>query len=442
MRYLSFVVALVGLAPFARAQTPVDQTLLAAIRRIPAIDNHAHPPKLVAAGEKDDEFDALPCDPLEPTQAGLMTRPENPQYLEAWKALWGYKYDDRTHVQDVLAAKQRAKAAQGDRYPSWVLARVGIELELSNRVAMGRGLNDAHHRWVPFDDALLFPLDNSPLAAQTPDRKFFFSRENMLRGRYMSAAGVSSLPATLREYTTRVVAPTLEAQKRQGAVAIKFEVAYLRSLDFASASESDAATIYARYAAGGAPDTAQYRRLQDYLFHFVASEAGRLDLPVHIHTGGGCGGYFYLGGANPLLLEPVLNDATLRKTNFVLLHAGAVSYTSAIGYLVMKPNVYADLSQQTWMDSPEHLATALRNWLEWYPEKILFGTDLSPGASPEIDWEEIAWQTNDTARRALAMALTGMMRDGEITRSQALTIAHEVLHDNAAKLYRLPSSVP
>ena len=105
MRYLSFVVALVGLAPFARAQTPVDQTLLAAIRRIPAIDNHAHPPKLVAAGEKDDEFDALPCDPLEPTQAGLITRPENPQYLEAWKALWGYKYDDRTHVQDVLAAK-------------------------------------------------------------------------------------------------------------------------------------------------------------------------------------------------------------------------------------------------------------------------------------------------------------------------------------------------
>jgi predicted TIM-barrel fold metal-dependent hydrolase len=435
MRHSTFVIAVLVAAPIAAAQTPVDQSLLADIRRIRAIDNHAHPPKLLAPGEKDDDFDALPCDPLEPTPAGLITRPENPQYLEAWKSLWGYKYDDRSHAHDVVAAKQRAKAVHGDAYPAWVLSRVGIDLELSNRVALGRGLIDAEHRWVPFDDALLFPLDNGPLAAQTPDRKFFFSREDMLRGRYMKAAGVPALPATLREYTARVVTPTLEAQKRQGAFAIKFEVAYLRSLDFAPASERDAAAVYARYAAGGLPDTAQYRQLQDYLFRYVARDAGRLGLPVHIHTGAGCGSYFYLGGANPLLLEPVLNDASLRRTTFVLLHAGAVSYTPAIGYLVMKPNVYADLSQQTWMESPQHLAMALRNWLEWYPEKILFGTDLSPGPSPEIDWEEIAWQTNDTARRALAIALTGMMRDGEITRPQAMTIARAVLHDNAAKLY-------
>jgi uncharacterized protein len=251
---------------------------------------------------------------------------------------------------------------------------------------------------------------------------------------------VADLPATLAEYLTRVVTPALERQKQEGAVAVKFEAAYLRSLDFGRASEADAAAIYARYvrdARGDLPDTAQYRHLQDYLFHYVAAESGRLGLPVHIHTGAGCGGYFYLTGANPLLLEPVLNDASLRKTTFVLLHAGAVSYTPAIAYLVMKPNVYADLSQQTWMESSQHLAASLRYWLEWYPEKILFGTDLSPGASAEIDWEEIGWQTTDTARRALAIALTGMMRDGEITRAQASLFAHEVLHDNAARLYHL-----
>ena len=423
----------------ARAQAAIlDPSLMTEIRKIRAIDNHAHPPKLVSSGEKDDDFDALPCDPLEPTPAGLITRPDNPQYLAAWKDLWGYRFDDRTpaHVRDVIAAKERARAAHGDEYPSWVLGRIGIDLQLSNRVAMGRGLVDAHHRWVPFDDALIFPLDNTPLAAQTPDRKFFFSREDMLRSRYMKDAGITEPPATLAEYTARVVTPTLEAQKRQGAVAIKFEVAYLRSLDFASASAEDAAPIYARYARGGAPDTAQYRRLQDYLFRYVSAEAGRLGLPVHIHTGGGCGGYFYLAGANPLLLEPVLNDATLRQTTFVLLHGGAVAYTPAIGYLMMKPNVYADLSQQTWMESPEHLATSLRYWLEWYPEKILFGTDLSPGGSPEIDWEEIGWQTNDTARRSLGIALTGMMRDGEITRAQALDMATAVLRGNAERLYR------
>ena len=436
--------AVVGVAPRIGAQTPsADPALMAEIRRIRAIDNHSHPPKLVAPGEKDDEFDALPCDPLEPTAAGLTTRPENPQYLAAWKDLWGYRYDDRdsAHVRELVAAKARARATHGESYPSWVLGRIGIDVELSNRVAMGRGLNDAHHRWVPFDDALIFPLDNGGLAAQTPDRKFFFSREDMLRGRYMRAVGVSELPATLAEYLSRVVTPTLDTQKRQGAVAIKFEVAYLRSLDFGAATRDEASALYARYVGGGAPDSVQYRRLQDYLFRYVAGEAGRLGLPVHIHTGAGCGSYFYLSGANPLLLEPVLNDAALRKTTFVLLHAGAVAYTPAIAYLVMKPNVYADISQQTWMESPQHLATSLRYWLEWYPEKLLFGTDLWPNGVPELDWEEIGWQTTDTARRALGIALTGMMRDGEITRAQAVTFARSVLRDNAERLYRLNGSV-
>jgi hypothetical protein len=47
------------------------------------------------------------------------------------------------------------------------------------------------------------------------------------------------------------------------------------------------------------------------------------------------------------------------------------------------------------------------------------------------------WLSNTTARQALALALTGMMNDGEITRERALELARMVLHDNAAKLYKL-----
>jgi len=134
------------------------------------------------------------------------------------------------------------------------------------------------------------------------------------------------------------------------------------------------------------------------------------------------------------LLEPVLNDPQLRATKFVLLHGGAVAYTRETAFLLTKPNVYADLSEQTWLESPHRLSEVLRYWLEWYPEKILYGTDLYPG-SAGFDWEEIGWQTNDTARRALAIALTGMMQDGEITRSRASQIARMVLRGNAIKLY-------
>lgn len=442
MNIRAISISLLLIAPFisvrASAQS-ADPALMAEIRKIRAIDNHSHPPRVVGKGETDDEFDALPCDPLEPTEPNTMTRPENPQYLAAWRALWGYEYSDRsdTHVKEMIARKNDIRKQQADNYPAWVLDQLGIDIEFANRVAMGRGLDAQHFRWVPFDDALLFPLNNDALAAETPDRKFFFGRENMLLARYRHELSVASMPPTLAEYTARVVTPELERQKNAGAVAIKFEAAYLRSLDFEPASERDAAAIYAKYLHGGSPAKEVYTGLQDYLFRYIAAEAGRLELPVHLHTGAGCGGYFFLTGSNPLLLESVLNDARLRKTTFVLLHGGSGPFTGNIAALLMKPNVYTDLSEQTWMESPHRLAEALREWLEWYPEKVLFGTDLYPG-SGAYDWEEIGWQTSQAGRQALGIALTGMMQDGEITVLRANKIARMVLRENAIKLYHLP----
>jgi hypothetical protein len=45
--------------------------------------------------------------------------------------------------------------------------------------------------------------------------------------------------------------------------------------------------------------------------------------------------------------------------------------------------------------------------------------------------------TARAGRKALAIALTGMVRQGEITRQRASELAHMVLHDNAKKLYGL-----
>ena len=426
------------------AQT-ADPQLLAEINKIKAIDNHSHTPKLVGPGEKDDDFDALPCDPLEPNDPTTISRPENPQYLAAWKALYGYSYNDRSpeHVRELVEAKKRVHQQQGDNFPNWVLDQIGIETEFSNRVAMGRGLQPPRFRWVPFDDALLFPLNNTRVANETPDRKFFYSREEMLLKRYLKDQKLGAVPATLQEFTAKVITPTLELQKHNGAVAIKFEAAYLRSLDFGpipldqAQYQNEAQQIYSRYVRGGVPPTPDYLKLQDYLMRYIAREAGRISLPVHFHTGGGCGTYFMLNGSNPALLDSLLNDASLRKTTFVLLHGGAGPFTKYTAYMLMKPNVYADFSEQTWLISTRKLSEVIRDFLEWYPEKTLFGTDLYPN-TPEIDWEEIGWQTTQSAREALAIALTGMIQDGEITRQRALELAHMVLHDNAAKLYGLP----
>src|SRR5258708_23126058 len=90
-----------------RAQT-ADPQLLAEIQKIKAIDNHSHPPKLVGPGEKDDDFDALPCDPLEPGDLPVVARPENPQFLAAGKALYGYRYNHArpAHLRRLIEATQ------------------------------------------------------------------------------------------------------------------------------------------------------------------------------------------------------------------------------------------------------------------------------------------------------------------------------------------------
>jgi len=435
---LLFIAFLAGsVSGCALAQISPDRDLLAEINRIKAVDNHTHVEKVVGPDEKDDDYDALPCYLLQPSPDSAMTRPDNPLFLEAWQNLYGYGHSDLSaeHLREVLNAKQHIESEQGDHYPAWILDKLGIEYMLANRIAMGRGLEPPRFLWVPYDDALLFPLNNQAMI-DTPDRRAFYPREEMLRKRYLSESGLSGMPATLDQYLEQVVRPTLERQKKAGAVAIKFEVAYLRPLDFAKGDEAQARSMFSRYSKGGVLPQAEYQKLQDFLMRAVAREAGKLALVVHFHTGNGCGGYFDIGGSNPALLESLLNDETLRATNFVLLHGGAGPYPKVAGIMMGRPNVYADFSEQDGILSTHALAEVLRNWLELYPEKILFGTDLSPG-SPGTDWEESGYVAAANARKALALALTGMMNDGEITRERAVELARMVLRENAIKLYGL-----
>ena len=80
------------------------------------------------------------------------------------------------------------------------------------------------------------------------------------------------------------------------------------------------------------------------------------------------------------------------------------------------------------------LAGILREWLEFVPEKVMFGTDAYP-YSNEMGWEESGWIAAKTARQALGIALSGMLRDGEISRRRALELARMVLRGNARSLY-------
>lgn len=415
-----------------------DPALARAIDDVKAIDNHAHPLRYVAAGQKpDNEYDALPCDTLEPSPspAPARMRTENPEWIQPWRAFYRYPFHDASpeHRRELRVLKTQVMRAQASRYPAFVLDATGIDVMLANRIAMGEGLTAPRFRWVPFADALLFPLHNEGQRKQSPDRRVFYGAEERLLRRYLSEAKLDPLPSTLEAYLARLITPTLERQRRDGAVAVKFEAAYLRSLHFAGASKAEAEAVYARYRDGGEPPSGDYKRLQDFLFRYIAREAGRLGLPVHIHTGPGCGGYFELRDSHPMLLESAFHDPTLQKTSFVMIHA-AWPFGSQVGALLASGNVYADFSNQTILMYPPALGAVLRNWLETYPEKVLFGSDAFAN-DEDVNWAETAWLSARTAREALALALTGMMNDREITRERALELARMVLRGNAMKLY-------
>ncbi len=430
----------VSIAPALHAQTAVereiDPELAAQINSTRAFDNHAHPVLPPPAEKTDRDFDALPVDNMEPETDTVAWRPDNPLLPLAWKALWGFDAPvpfaaalDSTQMKRLDEARARIKSREGIHYDDWLLDQANIATMAANRVALGPGIAEPRFRWVPYADALLFPFDNARLAAETPDKALFFPLEDRLRARYLADLGLKQMPATLADYLEQVVTPTLERQKKGGAIAEKFEIAYLRSFDFTDPPRAAAEHAYLT----GAKSQADYKLLQDFLFRYIATECGRLGMAVHLHTLSGGGGYFGIGGANPLLLEPLFNDRRLRGTSFVMLHGGW-PFVREAGALLQKPNVYLDLSQQALTFSPRTLAGWLREWLETYPEKVLFGTD-GYALSDAEGWEESTWIASHNAREALALALTGMVRDGEITRQRASAIADEVLRGNALRLY-------
>jgi uncharacterized protein len=420
-RFFRFLIAgpLVVFGVRLQAQS-AESGLLAEIGRIAAIDQHSHA-DAVSAGRRDKWDLARPLGaPSYPAVVRL--RVDNPEWSRAWKALYGYGFSDTApeHTRPLLETKLRLMQEKGTAWPAWVLDRAGVEIAFVNADTLGPGLPEPRFRWVPFGDPLLSPFDKRRDRLET----------------LMTAVSVKSLAPTLREFAATTVIPTLERWKSSRAVAVKFIAAYRRPLDFEAVTESHAEEIYLRCVAGSEA-ASDLKAIQDYLFRLIARECGRLGLVVHIHTGNGNGPYFNNTGASPALLESVFDDRTLRATKFVMIHGGW-PFEKLAGAMLDKPGIYADFSAQTFYLSRHALSEILRGWLEWQPEKVLFGSDAySDPNTPLADWEEKTWLTTTVAREALATALEAMMRDGQITRDRALEIARLVLRENARRLYGL-----
>jgi hypothetical protein len=427
--------ALIASRPFAQSRplvapvaAPIYQRLLPQIERIKLFDHHAHP-----AFPDDADVDIAPPPP---GNMPLRIRDDNPEMTAAARALFGFPFADMKGAHGKwLADKKAALKTQfaGAKYFNEILDRVGIETSMANRVAMADYLDPARFKWVFFVDTFMFPFDNTALAARNTDEHVYMPLQTKLRQQYERQLGLQSLPSSFADYLS-FVSRSLEGNQKRGGAAVKFEAAYFRSLTFDDPSRDSAAAIYDKYRGGGVPQMDEYKIFQDFVFRHTIAEAGRLHLPVHIHTSVGGGDYFNLRGVNVLNLENVLRDPRYLTTTFVLIHGGYPFDREAI-FLASMKHVYLESSATELLLYPTEFKNVLRQWLETFPEKVTFGTDAYP-YNEALGVEEVYWIGAYTSRTALAAALAEMVAAREITETRALAFAHAYLHDTAAALYR------
>ena len=405
----------------------VYRRLLAEVDRIPIFDHHAHP------GFADDpDVDAMAAPP---GSSAFRERNSNPELIAAARALFQYPYQDLSPEHARWLVQKRADLKRqypGTAYFDMILDKLNIEQSVANRAMMADYLDPQRFVWVFFADSWMWPFDNRQMRARNTDQEVYLPLQEKMLHRWMRQEGVASLPVDFADYLS-LVSRTLEDNKKKGAIAVKFEVAYFRTTRFSDPSREQAEAVYKRHIGGGQPTAEEYKTFQDYIFRYLVAEGGRLQLPVHIHSAVGIGDYFSLSESGIMNLENILRDPRYSATTFVMIHGGYPFEREAI-WLAARKNVYMDSSYQELATYPAEFKNALKQWLETFPDKITFGTDCFP-YNETLGAEESYWLGVQSGRTALAAALAEMVSEGVVDERKALDMAHAFLHDTAVSLY-------
>jgi len=129
-------------------------------------------------------------------------------------------------------------------------------------------------------------------------------------------------------------------------------------------------------------------------------------------------------------MRPLFERRDYRPVPFVVLHAG-YPYVRELAYLAaVYPNVFMDVSLAVPFaagDVPSLFGQALGLAPT---SKVLFASDA-------FGLPELFWLGARRGRDGLARALADLIALGALDRAEALAVAEQILHKNAAALYGL-----
>ena len=216
------------------------------------------------------------------------------------------------------------------------------------------------------------------------------------------------------------------AVRKEGHRFFKSVMAYRTGLAIKSVDFHVAENAWNSHEAYG--DAAE-RVIRDYLFIVTAEKAREYGIPFQLHTGHTSHVNVW-PNTNPILLTPILNSGRLDGVTIVLVHGG-YPYCTEGGYLTsVYSHVYLDLSLMIpWASA----GVSRRIWqtLESAPMgKVMYGSD-------GIACPEMHWIGAHVGRLGLAKVLDELVADHFLTTTQAEEAAHDILHQNARRVYQL-----
>jgi Amidohydrolase len=238
---------------------------------------------------------------------------------------------------------------------------------------------------------------------------------------------------------------TMEAAVERGARGFKNVSAYYRPLALSKPTVAEAAAALKLLLGSTPSDTgvnaqpifaeatvnAALTTYEDFLFWHIYVKAGLLERPVIIHTAVALHPSLRTDYNDPRPLYGVFTnpDVQRARTDFVLIHAGYPTPDVIAAFISQFPNVYTDVS--FYSKYPGALLEIYRSLLALGPSnKIMHGSDAN-SVPEEIGY--CAWNS----RAVLAKVLSEYRQSLGWTQADIATMAENVLHRNARRLFRI-----
>ena len=218
--------------------------------------------------------------------------------------------------------------------------------------------------------------------------------------------------------------------KARGAVGLKDQSAYARSIEFDPTTKVEAERIFNKCLANpnnsvGWPEA---KPLDDFLFHEYMRFARDMKVPVQVHTGHMAGIRNRVDKTNAALLTKVLE--LHQEVAFDLFH-GNWPYMGDILFLAKNyPNVHVDLCWVNIID-PLYTIDLLKRAVVTVPHKKINGFGGDYGI-PEMIPAHLS-----LAQRNIASALSDLVSKKWLTENEAINIAADWLYNNPNELFKL-----